>query len=73
MLIGAGSLLNALWLGVPALALGPIGYFVGRSTGKGGPGGAATVMGAAATAVGAVATLILLVLVLLSLFGPPPG
>ena len=70
---GIGSFLNALWLGIPALALGPIGYFLGRSNLRSGAATSGTVMGVAATALGAGATLILLVLVLVDFFGPPPG
>lgn len=70
---GIGSFLNALWLGIPALALGPIGYFLGRSNLRSGAASAGTVMGVAATGLGAAATLVLLVLVLVSSFGPPPG
>lgn len=80
---GSGLVL-AFWLGVPALALGPIAYFLGRSAvnrieeAKGALGGRGTavtgwVVGAAATAVGAVVTLVWIVLLLLANYGPPPS
>ncbi len=76
--------LLGLYLGVPALALGPVGYFAGKSAvGRitesqetlGGKGSAVAgrVIGAVATGLGAAATLVLLVLVLLTAFGPPPA
>lgn len=76
--------LLGLYLGVPALALGPAGYFAGKSAvgriaeskdALGGKGSAVGgwVIGAVATGLGAAATLVLLVLVLLSAFGPPPA
>jgi len=79
-----GELYNGLALGVPALALGPLGYFLGKSAigriaeSKGSLGGRGTavtgwVIGVAASAVGATATLIWLVLVLVAIFGPPPA
>ena len=75
--------LNGLYLGVPALVLGPLGYFLGKSAvgriaesqgALGGTGSAVAgwVIGIVATALGAAATLTLLVLLLLSVFGPPP-
>jgi hypothetical protein len=75
--------LNGLSLGVPALVLGPLGYFLGKSavgriaesqSALGGKGSAVAgwVIGIVATALGAAATLTLLVLVLLSVFGTPP-
>lgn len=79
---GSGLVL-AFWLGLPALVLGPIAYFLGRSAinriaeSKGGLGGRGTavtgwVVGVAATAVGAAVTLIWIILLLLANFGPPP-
>jgi hypothetical protein len=73
----------ALYLGLPALVLGPIGHFLGKSAAgriaesSGSLGGkssavAASLIGIVATALGATAALILLVLVLLSVFGMPP-
>jgi hypothetical protein len=73
----------ALWLGLPVLVLGPVGYFLGKSavgriaTSEGALGGrssaaAASVIGIVATALGATVSLVLLVLVLLNFFGTPP-
>jgi len=80
---GSGLVL-AFWLGVPALVLGPLAYFLGRSgisritESKGALGGrgiavAGWVLGVVAMAVGAVVTLIWLVLLLVANFGPPPA
>ena len=83
-LIGLGDLLLGLLLGIPAMVLGPIGYFFGRSAleritaSQGAVGGRGTAtsgwaIGVAATALGATATLIALVLFLLANFGQPPA
>ena len=82
--VQVGELLNGLSLGIPALALGPLGYFLGKSAvsriaeSKGSLGGTNTavtgwVVGVVASAFGATATLIWLVLVLVAIFGPPPA
>lgn len=79
---GSGLVL-AFWLGVPALVLGPVAYFLGKSgitrigESKGALGGrgiatAGWVIGVVAMAVGAAVTLIWLVLLLVANFGPPP-
>ena len=76
--------LNSFAAGIPALALGPIAYFLGRSaqdriaSSDGKLGGrstasAASGIGVAATVIGAVAALAWLVLMLLGYFGPPPA
>ena len=78
------SLLAGLLLGVPAMILGPVGYFVGRSAihhvaaSEGRLGGAtlartSTVLGAVAMAIGAVLTVVWLTLLLLAAAGPPPA
>jgi len=78
-----GDLLNALLLGFPAMILGVIAYFLGRSgvarivESPSTRGGRATavagwVIGAVTTAVGAVVTLTWIVLFLIANFGPPP-
>lgn len=78
------GLVLAFWLGVPALILGPVGYFLGKSAitrmaeSKGTLGGKGTavtgwVTGAVATAIGAVVTLTWIVLLLVANFGPPPA
>ena len=75
--------INAFGIGILALALGPVGYFLGKSAqgriaaseGKLGglaPARAATFIGVAATVMGAVSTLLWLVVLLLGSFGPPP-
>lgn len=77
-------LLNGFGLGIPALVLGPLAYFLGKSSvariaaSEGNLGGRATAsaasgIGIAATVVGAVAALGWLVLILLGVFGPPPA
>jgi hypothetical protein len=77
------GLLLGLLLGVPAMVLGAIGYFLARSShGRiadsngtiGGQGTATTALalGVTATAVGAVVTLIAIVLYLLAAVGLPP-
>ena len=79
-----GELLGGLELGIPALVLGPLGYFLGKSAAsriaeaKGSLGGknmalTGWVIGVASTGVGATSTLIWLVLVLVLVFGPPPA
>ncbi|HET9782624.1 MAG TPA: hypothetical protein VFR33_12700 [Candidatus Dormibacteraeota bacterium] len=83
-LTGNGDLLNGLLLGFPAMILGAIAYFLGRSgmaratespSTRGGRSTAVAgwVIGTASTAVGAVVTLIWLVLVLLANNPPPPA
>jgi hypothetical protein len=78
------ALLNGLDLGVPAMILGPVGYFVGRSAvghidaSEGRYGGlglarSACVIGAVAMAIGAVLTLVWLTFALLAAMGPPPA
>ncbi len=77
----AGVILG--FLGLPGLVLGPIAYFLGKSSvrrideSKGGLGGRSTAVagwgvGIAATAIGAVASLAWLTFVLLATFGAPP-
>jgi hypothetical protein len=72
-----------VFLGVPGLILGPIAYFMGRSSvkridsSKGELGGrstavAAWVIGVAATAFGAAVTLAWLSFALVAVYGPPP-
>jgi hypothetical protein len=76
--------LNAFALGIPALVVGPIAYFLGKSSqariaaseGKlSGRGTASTgsVLGIVSTVLGAASTLVWLVLMLLGFFGPPPA
>lgn len=76
--------LNSFAAGIPALVLGPIAYFLGKSaqgriaSSDGKLGGrstasAASGIGIAATVIGAVAALAWLVLMLLGYFGPPPA
>ena len=78
-----GDLLNGLLLGFPAMILGAIAYFLGRSgvarivESPSTLGGRATavagwVIGAVSTAVGAVVTLTWIVLFLIANYGPPP-
>jgi hypothetical protein len=77
------SLLLGLVLGVPAMVLGALGYFLARSSrgriaeSKGMVGGQGTAttglaLGVAATAVGAVVSLVAIVLYLWAAYGPPP-
>ena len=79
-----GDLLNALLLGFPAMILGAIAYFLGRSgvariaespATRGGRSTAVAgwVIGIISTALGAVVTLIWIVLVLLANNPPPPA
>lgn len=79
-----GDFLNALLLGFPAMILGAIAYFLGRSgvarivDSPSTRGGRATavagwVIGTICSAVGAVVTLIWIVLFLIANFGPPPA
>jgi hypothetical protein len=76
--------INAFGIGILALALGPSGYFLGKSAqgriagSAGSLGGlttarAATFIGIAATVMGAASTLLWLVVLLLGYFGPPPA
>ena len=71
------------FLGLPGLVLGPIAYFLGKSSvnriqeSKGELGGrsaavAGWVMGVVATAIGAIVSLVLLTIGLVRVFGPPP-
>ena len=60
--------LNAFAIGIAAIALGPVGYFLGRSA-KAPP---ASMIGIAATIIGSVSTLLWVVIMLLGYFGPPP-
>ena len=75
---------NPFLIGVPALLLGPAAYFMGKTAltrideSQGKLGGtpsarAASWIAIAATALGAVSTLLWLVIMLLAIFGPPPG
>ena len=83
LLTGLGDLLNFLLLGLPAMILGPVAYFLGRSAAgriAASPqtlGGHSTpvagwIMGVIGTGAGALVFLIWFVLVLLANFGPPP-
>jgi hypothetical protein len=76
--------LNAFALGIPALVLGPLAYFLARSSltriaeSEGKLGGratanAASVIGIVSTVLGAASTLVWFVLMLLGYFGPPPA
>jgi len=78
----AGVILG--FLGLPGLVLGPIAYFLGKSSvrrideSKGAMGGRSTAVagwgvGVAATAVGAISALAWLTFVLLATFGTPPA
>lgn len=74
--LNSGALVNGLFLGIPALALGPVGYFVSRSqtaSARDTTTTAASWLGVAATVAGATTTLILLVVELELIFGPPPS
>ena len=75
--------LNGCGVGIPALALGPLAYFLGKSSvsriaaSDGHLNGRATAsaasgIGVAATVIGALATLGWIVLTLLGFFGTPP-
>jgi hypothetical protein len=64
-------LLNAFGIGIPALVLGPLGYFLARSVQA--RMGATAVIGIAATVIGAASTLLWIVIMLLGYFGPPPA
>ena len=81
---GNGDLLNALLLGLPAMILGAIAYFLGRSAvariaeSPSTRGGRATavagwVIGAVCSAFGAVVGLTWIVLFLVANYGPPPA
>jgi hypothetical protein len=83
LLAGVFGLILGLALGIPGLVLGPLAYFVGKSSvaridaSKGSVGGrgsasAGWVMGIVATAVGAVVTLTWLIVYLVAVMGPPP-
>ena len=72
------------FIGLPGLVLGPVAYFLGRSSArriqdsKGELGGRSTavagwVLGVVATGVGALVTVGWLVFVLVAVFGPPPA
>jgi len=76
------GILLALPFGLPGLALGPLGYFLGRSAATrieaaaGASGGrslavAGSVLGIAATAIGAVVSLVWLVLILVAISTTP--
>jgi hypothetical protein len=78
------DLVGWLILGIPAMILGPVAYFLGKSAidrmaaAPGTLGGRSIaitgwVIGAASMAVGAAATLIWFVFVLVASFGPPPS
>ena len=82
LVVGIVGLL-LVFLGLPGLILGPIGYFLGKSAvsridaSNGKLGGrstavAAWMIGVAATAFGAAATLAWLTFILVSTFGSPP-
>ncbi|TMD99485.1 MAG: hypothetical protein E6I72_00865 [Chloroflexi bacterium] len=82
LLAGIFGLLLA-FLGLPGLVLGPIAYFLGKSSARritesrGELGGRSTavagwVMGVVATAIGAVVSLVWLTIILVAVFGPPP-
>jgi hypothetical protein len=64
-------LLNAFGIGIPALLLGPLGYFLARSVQA--RMGAAAVIGIGATVIAAAATLLWIVITLLGYFGAPPA
>jgi hypothetical protein len=83
LLAGLFGLVLGLVLGLPGLVLGPLAYFVGKSSvsridasqGKlGGRSSAAAgwVMGIVATAIGAVVTLTWFIVYLVAVMGPPP-
>ena len=76
--------LNLFGIGLPALALGPVAYFLGKgarsrvAASQGSLGGAAlaaagSIVGVVATVIGAATTLGWLVILLLGYFGPPPS
>jgi hypothetical protein len=82
--VADAPVLNAFLIGAPALVLGPVAYFMGKtaftrineSQGKlaGAPSArAAWLIAIAATALGAISTLLWLVILLLAIFGPPPA
>jgi hypothetical protein len=83
VLVQNGDLLNGLLLGLPAMLVGVVAYFLGKSAVSRINESAATlggrptavagwVIGAVATAVGATVTLIWIVLFLVANYGPPP-
>jgi len=63
-------LLNAFGIGIPALVLGPLGYFLARSVQA--RMGATAVIGIGATVIAAASTLLWIVITLLGYFGLPP-
>jgi uncharacterized protein YqgC (DUF456 family) len=78
------GLLLGLVLGIPGLILGPLAYFIGKSSvgridaSQGKVGGrssasAGWIIGVVATAVGAVVTLTWFVIWLVAVSGPPPA
>lgn len=84
LLTQVSELIANLILGFPAMILGPVAYFLGKSAisrmaaSPGTLGGRSIaitgwVLGAASTAVGATATLIWFVVLLVAAFGPPPA
>jgi len=84
LLTALGELLNFLLLGLPAMIVGPVAYFLGRSAvsriaaspqtlGGRSTAVAGWVIGAVSTAAGAIVFLIWWVLVLVANFGAPPA
>jgi len=84
VLTGLGQLLDFLLLGLPAMIVGPVAFFLGRSAvgriaaspqtfGGHTTAVAGWVIGVVGTAGGAAVFLIWWVLVLLANFGPPPS
>jgi hypothetical protein len=63
--------LNGFGIGIPALVLGPLGYFLARAVQA--RMGASAVIGIAATIIGAASTLLWIVIALLGYFGLPPA
>ena len=83
LLAGIFGLVLGLVLGLPGLVLGPLAYFIGKSSvsrideSKGTVGGrgsasAGSMMGIVATAIGAVVTLVWFTVWLVAVMGPPP-
>jgi hypothetical protein len=75
---------NLFGIGIPALALGPLAYFLGKAVrsriaatggrvGGAVPAAAGSIIGIIATVLGAATTLGWLVILLLGYFGLPPG
>ena len=84
LLAGIFGLLLGLALGIPGLILGPLAYFIGKSSlaridaSEGKVGGrssaqAGWIIGIVATAAGAVVTLTWFVIWLVAISGPPPA